>query len=257
MIDQYPYTASHTGMSILIPGWAQAGGKEAFARRIADPALKDSIKKQILFNIINDRGGADLKRIQFSRVSWKPSLEGKTMYDWCVEEGIEPTLENGAEMVIKAQLNGGTGTIYHAMDEEDVSRIMRHPFTMVASDGRLSEPGRGHPHPRAYGTFSRVLHKYVREDKNLSLEEAIRKMTSLPAMRMGLKDRGVLAEGKKADICIFNPKEIRENGTFAKPHQYPTGISYVLVNGELAVNEGEFKGIKAGKVLFGPAHKPQ
>lgn len=256
MIDQYPYTASHTGISILIPNWAQAGGREEFAKRIDDPVLRDSIKKQILFNIINDRGGSDLKRIQFSRVSWKPELEGKTMHDWCVMEGIEPTLENGADMVIQAQLNGGTGTIYHAMDEGDVARIMQHPFTMVASDGRLSEPGRGHPHPRAYGTFSRILDKYVRQDKVLTLENAIRKMTSLPAFRMGLDDRGLIKEGYKADISIFDPENVKEMGTFAEPHQYPRGIPWVIVNGQIAVDNGKFIGIKAGEVLYGPAKKP-
>ncbi|MDW3647699.1 MAG: D-aminoacylase [Bacteroidia bacterium] len=256
MIDQYPYTASHTGISILIPNWAQAGGRKEFAKRIESPVLRDSIKKQILFNIINDRGGADLKRIQFSRVSWKPELEGKTMYDWCIMEGIEPSLENGADMVIKAQLNGGTGTIYHAMDEADVVRIMQYPYTMVASDGRLSEPGRGHPHPRAYGTFSRILDKYVREDKVLSLEEAIRKMTSLPAFRMGLSDRGLLKKGYKADISIFDPAKVKEMATFSEPHQYSSGIPWVIINGEVAVDNEKFMGIKAGQVLYGPAKKP-
>lgn len=256
MIDQYPYTASHTGISILIPNWAQAGGRKEFAKRIESPLLRDSIKRQILFNIINDRGGADLKRIQFSRVSWKPELEGKTMYDWCIMEGIEPSLENGADMVIKAQLNGGTGTIYHAMDEADVVRIMQYPYTMVASDGRLSEPGRGHPHPRAYGTFSRILDKYVREDKVLSLEEAIRKMTSLPAYRMGLSDRGLLKKGYKADISIFDPAKVKEMATFSDPHQYPSGIPWVIINGEVAVDNEKFMGIKAGQVLYGPAKKP-
>ncbi|MEM8890133.1 MAG: D-aminoacylase [Bacteroidota bacterium] len=256
MIDQYPYTASHTGISILIPNWAQAGGRPAFTKRLKDPILKDSIKKQILFNIINDRGGADLKRIQFSRVSWNPELEGKTMYDWCIMEGIEPSLENGADMVIKAQVSGGTGTIFHAMDEADVARIMQHPYTMVASDGRLSEPGRGHPHPRAYGTFSRILDKYVREEKVLELEEAIRKMTSLPAFRMGLSDRGLIKEGYKADISIFDPANVKEMGTFSEPHQYPSGIPWVLVNGQIAVDNGKFMGIKAGEVLYGPAKKP-
>lgn len=249
MIDQYPYTASHTSISILIPSWAMAGGQEAFEKRIANPSERKKIKEEILFNIINDRGGADLKRVQFSRVSWRRELEGKSLHDWCEMEGLPTTLEQGAEMVIQAQLNGGTGCIFHAMHQDDVNRIMQHPHTAIASDGRLSKPGEGHPHPRAYGTFARILHKYVRDDQIISLPEAIRKMTGLPARRMGLADRGFLKEGYKADILVFDPGAVEEQGTFAAPHQYPVGFDFVLVNGELAIDEGKFQGIKAGKVL--------
>ncbi|MEO0337975.1 MAG: amidohydrolase family protein, partial [Bacteroidota bacterium] len=254
-IDQYPYTASHTGIGILIPSWARAGGNGAFRQRIQNPVLRDSIKKQILFNIINDRGGADLKRVQFSRVRWDSTLEGQTLHDWCIKEGLEPTLENGADLVIQAQYIGGANCIFHAMDQGDVNRIMQHPFTAIASDGRLNELGDGHPHPRAYGTFVRVLDKYVKQDSVLSLEEAIRKMTSLPAERMGLKNRGMIKVGYQADITIFSQEEIKEMATFTEPHQYPVGIAYVLVNGELAIDQGAFQGVKAGTVLYGPGKK--
>lgn len=252
-IDQYPYTASHTGIGILIPNWAKAGGNGRFRERIQNPVLRDSIKKQILFNIINDRGGADLKRVQFSRVRWEPALEGKTLYDWATEEGMEPTLENGAELVIQAQYRGGANCIFHAMSEEDVNRIMQHPFTAIASDGRLNALGDGHPHPRAYGTFVRVLDKYVKQDSVLTLAEAIRKMTSLPADRMGLTDRGKIAIGYMADITIFDPNTIREVATFTDPHHYPEGIQYVMVNGQWAIRDANFESGKAGKVLKGPA----
>lgn len=254
-IDQYPYTASHTGIGILIPTWARAGGNTAYRKRIQDPILRDSIKSQILFNIINDRGGADLRRVQFARVSWQPELEGKTLHDWCLEEGLEPTLDNGAELVIQAQFRGGASCIFHAMDQQDVNRIMQHPFTAVASDGRLTAMGSGHPHPRNYGTFVRILDKYVRQDSVLSLPEAIRKMTSLPANRMGLTDRGLIQVGYQADITIFDPLTIKEHATFIEPHQYPTGIQYVLVNGQFAIDEANFKGIKAGETLYGPGKK--
>ena len=134
---------------------------------------------------------------------------------------------------IEAELNGGAGCIFHAMDESDVKNIMKYPHTMIASDGRLSEPGVGHPHPRAYGTFPRVLGKYVREDKVLELSEAIYKMTHLPAIAFGINDRGLIKKGMKADITIFDKNTVKDNATFTSPHQYPDGIKYVIVNGKL------------------------
>ena len=248
-IDQYPYNASYTGISVLIPSWARAGGSDAFKNRLKNPTLRDSIKQGIVFNILNDRGGDDLDRVQFAKVKWMPELEGKTLKYWCTLKGLEPTTENGAELVIEAQLNGGASCIFHAMDETDVVTIMKHPQTMIASDGRLVKLGDGHPHPRWYGTFPRVLGKYVREDKVLSLKEALHKMTLLPAKAMGLKDRGQIVEGTKADITIFNPKTILDQATFEDPHRYSVGIEYVLINGKLAVEQGWFNPIKAGKVL--------
>lgn len=247
MMDQYPYAASHTGISVLIPSWALEGDK--FAERILDPDLRDSIKAGIVFNIVNDRGGSDLRRIQFSRVEWDKKLEGKTMHDWAIMEGMEPTVENGAELTILAQLNGGTGTIYHAMDEKDVENIMRHPMTMIGSDGRLSQPGDGHPHPRAYGTFPKVLGLYVREKKVLPLQIAIHKMTGLSAARLGLKDRGLIKEGYVADLTIFDTETIIDKSTFTDPHQYPEGISYVLIGGKFAVENGVFLKAPIGKVI--------
>lgn len=247
MIDQYPYTASHTGISVLIPSWALENGE--FETRVKNPVLRDSVKKGIIFNILNDRGGKDLKRIQFSRVEWDPSLEGKTLNDWVIREGKEPTIENGADLVIQAQLNGGTGTIYHAIDEADVERIMKHPMTMIGSDGRLSQPGDGHPHPRAYGTFPRVLGYYVRERKALSLSEAIHKMTGLSAKRLGLSDRGIIQVGAIADITIFDAARIADQSTFTDPHQYPLGIDFVFINGEIAIRNGNYLAVPAGKVI--------
>lgn len=248
-IDQYPYTASYTGISVLIPGWARAGGNNEFKRRVNTPALRDSIKAGIEFNLITDRGGGDLSRVQFAKVSWMPELEGKTLKDWAIMKGLEPNVSNGADLVIEAQVNGGASCVFHAMDEADVERIMQHPFTMVASDGRLVTPGDGHPHPRWYGTFPRVLGRYVRERGTLTLENAIYKMTGLPATTLGLTDRGFLKEGQKADIVLFDPNTVKDNATFEEPHQYSDGIEYVFVNGYVAVDNGEFKGIKAGKVL--------
>lgn len=254
-IDQYPYTASYTSISVLIPSWSLAGGNKNFKERIRNSVLRDSIKKEIIYNIMTDRGAGDISRIQFGKVTWQNELEGKTLADWCVMKNLEPTPENGADLVIEAEMNGGSGMIFHAMDEEDVDRIMKHPKTMIASDGRLSQPGDGHPHPRAYGTFPRVLGYYVRDRKVLKLEEAIHKMTQLPALRMGLKDRGVIAKNNYADFVIFNPATIKDKSTFEEPHQYPEGIRYVIVNGVVTVDEGKFTANRGGKVLYGPAKK--
>lgn len=250
MMDQYPYTASHTGISVLIPAWALEGHPiTEFTKRCEDPVLRDSIKAGIMDNLVNDRGGGDLRRVQFSRFNWKPELEGKTLYDWALAEGKEPSIETGAELVIAAQLHRGAQCIFHAMDEQDVKRIMQHPFSMVASDGRLSKPGQGHPHPRAYGTFPRVLGHYSRDEGVLPLEEAVRKMTSLPAQRIGLPDRGMIREGNYADITIFDPERVIDESTFEDPHRYPSGIEYVIINGRLAVDDGEFQNKLLGRIL--------
>jgi N-acyl-D-amino-acid deacylase len=249
MMDQYPYTASSTGISVLIPNWARAGGQEAFKKRLEDPATRAQIVDDIMFNIEFDRGGAQLDVVQFAFVSWKPDLNGKTLKDWAIERGLSPTFKNGAELVIEAQLNGGASCIFHAIHEDDVKRIMQHPMTMVASDGRLAYIGEGHPHPRAYGTFPRVLGYYVRELGVLDLQSALRKMTSIPAERLGLTDRGYLKEGMKADITIFNPETVIDKSTFVDPHHYPEGIEYVIVNGQVTIQEGVLTEKRGGRVL--------
>ncbi len=250
MIDQYPYTASSTSLNVLIPAWAMEGGKvDAFTERCNDPVLRDSIKKGITYNILNDRGGGDLRRIQFSTFNWKPELAGKTLHDWALAEGLEPNAENGAELVIQGQLHRGAKCIFHAINEEDVMRIMQHPQTMIASDGRLNELGKGHPHPRAYGTFPRVLGHYSRDKKVLPLETAIYKMTGLPARNFGIEKRGVIEEGSFADITIFDAEKIIDKSTFEEPHQYPEGIYYVLVNGIVVIDDGEYNGFRMGKTL--------
>lgn len=256
MADQYPYTASFTGINVLIPAWAMEGGRiKGLASRWEDPVLRDSIRRGIVFNLLNDRGGGDLRRIQFGNFDWKPELEGQTLYDWAIQEKLEPNMENGAELIVQAQLHGGAGCIFHVINEEDVRRIMSHPMAMVASDGRLSQPGKGHPHPRAYGTFPRVLGHYVREEKVISLGEALRKMTELPATRLKLTDRGRLKVGSWADITIFDPNTVIDKSTFEDPHQYPEGIPFVIVNGKITVDEGKYVDLRAGTVLRGPAYR--
>ena len=255
MMDQYPYTASHTGLSVLFPSWALEGSAEDFKKRTTDRVQRERMLEQILFNINNDRGGGDLRLIQFARVAWDSTLEGKTLYDYALRAKVEPTPANGAKLAIEMQLKGGAACIFHAMSEEDVERIMKHPFTMHASDGGLTKFGDGHPHPRAYGTFPRILGVYVREKKILSLEEAIRKMTSMPAERMNLRDRGYIKEGYMADITIFDTVRVKDKSTFEKPHQYPEGIEYVIVNGVVTVEKNTMTKNRAGKVLRGANYK--
>jgi N-acyl-D-amino-acid deacylase len=249
MMDVYPYTATSTGLGVLIPTWAFDGGDTSFTRRLADPALRDSIKRGIVFNINNDRGGGDIARIQFSSVRWQPELNGRTLADWARQRGLPPTPENGAELVIEGQQKGGGSMIYHVLDEADVQRIMKHPQAMIGSDGRLSRPGETSPHPRAYGTFPRVLGRYSRDLHLFPLETAIYKMTGQSAARLRLVDRGTLRAGNFADVVVFDPATVADKSTFEQPHQYPVGIDYVFVNGIAAVEQGKFTDARSGRVL--------
>ena len=249
-LDQYPYTASSTSLAALVPSWAKAGGAEAFKKRIVDPKLRDSIKQGIIYNIVHVRVGQEIERLQFRSFPMKRELEGQTMLTWTQIEDLDPTPENAAELIIEAELNGGAQMIYHVMDEKDVDRIMRHPKTMIASDGKLAEIGVSHPHPRSYGTFPRVLGVYARDRGLLTLQEAIKKMTSMPADLLGLEDRGSIAVGNYADLVVFDPKTIKDNATFEAPHQYPTGIPYVIVNGEVTIDKGELTKLRKGRLLL-------
>ena len=249
MMDQYPYTASYTGIAVLIPAWARAGGQAEFVKRTENPVLKDSILAGIEFNILNDRGGGDLRRVQLAKTPWDRSLSGKTLYDWAERREMKPDEKTGALLVLEAQLSGGGTAIYHAMDEKDVERIMQHPMTMIGSDGRLTNMNEGWPHPRWYGTFPRVLGDYVREKKILDLPTALTKMTSMPADRLGLENRGRIKVGNIADITIFNAMTIKDNSEFTDPHHYPTGIIYVLVNGVITIDDGKMTKNRAGLLL--------
>jgi dihydroorotase/N-acyl-D-amino-acid deacylase len=249
MIDQYPYTASSTGLNVLVPPWALAGGDSALRRRLEDPVLRDSVVRGVVDYLLNDRGGGDLRRVQFSRVQWDSTLNGKTLYDLVVRQGIEPAVEKAAPVVLESVLKGGASMIFHVMDEGDVRRIMAHPQTMIASDGRLNRLGDASPHPRAYGTFPRVLGHYVREQKVLTLEQAVRKMTAMPAARLGLSDHGCLREGCVASVAVFDAGKVRDAATFEDPHHYPEGIPYVVVNGVAVIDDGRMTAARPGKVL--------
>lgn len=252
MIDQYPYNASYTSISVLIPAWARGGGQKEFIKRTENKKLKDSILAGIEFNILNDRGGGDLNRVQLAKTPWDATLSGKTLKFWAEREKLEPNAKNGALLVLKAQLTGGGTAIYHAMDEKDIQRIMRHPQTMFGSDGRLTTPNdSGWPHPRWYGTFPRVLGHYVREMKVLDLPTAIKKMTSMPADRLGLTKRGRIKLGNYADITIFDPETVIDKSIYTDPHHYSEGIKYVFVNGVLTISDATLTENRGGKVLRG------
>lgn len=255
MADQYPYDASYTSISVLIPAWSRGGGQKEFIKRTKNSKLKDSILRGIEFNILNDRGGGDLDRVQLAKTPWDSTLSGKTLKFWALREGLKPTAKNGAKLVLRAQISGGGTAIYHAMNEEDIKRIMAYPYTMFGSDGRLTAPGDSWPHPRWYGTFPRILGHYVREEKVIDLPTAIKKMTSMPADRLNLKKRGRLKVGNYADITVFNPNTIIDKATYLKPHQYSEGIQYVFVNGVLTIDNGTFTKNRGGKVLRGPSFK--
>ncbi|HSL69273.1 MAG TPA: amidohydrolase family protein, partial [Longimicrobiales bacterium] len=174
---------------------------------------------------------------------------GKNLAEVTRMRGLEPTIENAAEAVLWITEKGGCQGVFHAINEEDLQRILRHSATMIASDGEVPVLGRGHPHPRSYGTFARVLAVYVRERNVLTLEEAVRKMSAYPAQRLGLTDRGVLRPGLKADLVVFDPARVRDAATFEQPHQYAEGVSFVLVNGELVMDAGAITAARPGKVL--------
>ena len=253
-MDQYPYTATSTGLSLLVPAWALEGGDSAYQRRARDPALRERILREVAAALDSTQGGREPRRVQFARVRWDTTLEGRTLQDWAERRGLAPTPENGAQLVLEAMAQGGASCVYHVVQEDEVERIMRHPLTVIASDGSLSRPGVGHPHPRAYGTFVRVLGRYVRERQVLQLEQAVRKMTGLPAERLGIERRGLLAEGWYADVVVFDPATVADAATFERPHQYAVGVDYVLVNGRFAVDGGASTDVRAGKAL---RHRPR
>jgi N-acyl-D-amino-acid deacylase len=253
-IDQYPYTASSTGTAAMFPQWSLSGGHKALVERLNAPEQRAQIKAVIVERIRIDRGGGDPKNIQLASCDFDKSLAGKTLADVTAARGVPVTVENAAETAIEVQVKGGCSAVYHAMAEEDVERIMRYPHTMIASDGGVIVYGQDVPHPRNYGTFARVLGRYVRERKVITLEEAVRRMTSLPAARFRIMDRGLLRPGMKADIVVFDPATVADKAEFGKPHQYAVGFKHVLVNGKLVLREGKMTGALPGKVLYGPAY---
>jgi N-acyl-D-amino-acid deacylase len=234
----------------LLPAWAQEGGRAETVKRLKDPQTRARIKSETIRIIKNERGGGDPKNIVIAGCGWDATLAGKNLAEVARLRGMEPTVENAAEAALWIIENGGCSGIFHAINEADLERILKHPATMIGSDGEIPIFGKEHPHPRSYGTFARVLAVYVRERHTLTLEDAIRKMSSFPAARLGLQDRGILRSGMKADIAVFNPARVRDAATFERPHQYAEGVSTVIVNGQVVFERGSMTVARSGKVLY-------
>jgi len=250
-IDEYPYTASSTSIgAALLPAWAQEGGREKVVERLRDPGVRADIKSEVVRSIQNERGGGDPKNVVLARCDWNQSLSGKNLAEVTRIRGMEPTIANAAEAAMWIVEQGNCSGIFHAIAEEDLRRILRHPATMIASDGGIPVFGKANPHPRNYGTFARVLAVYVRDLNTLTLEEAVRKMSSFPAQRLGLTDRGFLRPGLRADLAVFDPARVRDAATFGKPHQYAEGFSTVIVNGRVVLDNGTMLPARPGRVLY-------
>jgi N-acyl-D-amino-acid deacylase len=250
-VDQYPYTASSTNLGVLVPSWALAGGADEFRKRAADPATRKKIIQEAKDDIRRDAGFKRLDYAVVASCSWDRSLEGKSIAQINKEKGRKGRLEAELETVVEMLEKGGAQMVYHKINERDVERILRFPYSMVASDGGVHEFGVGVPHPRSYGTNARVLGRYVRERNVLRLEEAIRKMTSFPAQRFRLVDRGLIRPGMWADIVVFDEKTVADKATFEKPHAYSDGFAYVLVNGEVVIEGGKHTDARPGQILLG------
>jgi N-acyl-D-amino-acid deacylase len=254
-IDQYPYTASSTSISALLPPWALEGESSQVVARLKDPALRPKIKAAIIESLEIDRGGGDPKNVAVAACSWNPSLAGKNLTQITQDRGLEPTMANAAETAMWIVEQGSASGIFHAIDEADLVRILQHRATMIASDGEVPIFGQASPHPRSYGTFARVLGRYVRDQHVIGLPDAIRKMTSFPAWRVALFDRGLLRPGMKADITVFDDGTIRDVATFDRPHQYAEGVHTVIVNGEVVYESAHMTAARPGRVLRGPAYR--
>lgn len=247
--DQYPYTASQTGLGFIVPAWARAG--DSLRVRLADPEQGSLIREGMLA-FIEERFADDPARIQLVSCDFDSTLVGMTLADVLDREGRPKTADAIADLVLEFDDLGRCGAILHSYDEGDVERLLRSEYGMIGSDGSLVPFGEGSPHPRGYGTYARVLGRYVRERGVVSLEEAIRRMTSAPAARLGFAERGRIVEGMVADLVAFDPEEIADRASFQEPHRYAVGVQVVLVAGEPVVEDGRATGARPGRILHGP-----
>lgn len=262
--DMYPYTAGGTGLEATIPSWAADGGRDSLRARIARPDVRERLKREVetgsegWWNIVESSGGWDGIVLVNAQNAENAAFEGMTIAEIAEATGAHPA---DAAWDLVAQGEGRVMAIFHMMSEDDVQWALQRPWTSIGSDaGAALTPGvvdgLGLPHPRSYGTFPRILARYVRETGTLTLEEAIRKMTSWPATRMGLERRGVIREGAWADITIFDLDRISDRATYEEPVLFPEGIEWVLVNGVVVIeNGGTHTGARPGHVLYGPGRR--
>ncbi len=251
--DQYPYTASATWLLAILPYWAQEGGTKAVAERLRNAEVRTRLRKDWVENRAEWEelaGTRDWSDILVSDCRARPEVIGQSIAEIAADEEKDP-LEAAFDLIVDSQ--GQAMGVFFDQLEDNVRTLMRHPLVAVGSDGSALAPygsvSQSRPHPRSYGTFPRVLGRYVREEKVLSLEEAVKKMTSVTAERFGLTDRGVVREGAWADLVLFDAQTVADRATFTDPHQYPVGIPYVLVNGVVVIDQGQHTGALPGRPL--------
>jgi N-acyl-D-amino-acid deacylase len=259
----YPYTAGQNNLSSIVPPWAVDGGREKMLERLRDPAARKRMHGEVLNGLPNwynhylatDGGWAGMLLVSLRNERNRP-FQGKRMSDLIAARGGDPV---DVFFDVLLEENGSVPTVFFHHSEQDMQLVMKQPWTSIGSDGSaVSVDGptsKTHPHPRYFGTFPRVLGRYVRELKVLTLPEAVKKMTSMNADKIGIKDRGRLVEGSWADITIFDPNQVIDRATFEQPHQYPVGIKYVIVNGSPTIDNAQHTGTLAGKVIYGPGRK--
>ena len=243
-IDQYPYTASSTNLAVTVPNWAMEGGLDSLRVRMKDKATH----KRIINEMETAGSQGKIKNYSYAVVANYPSdttLNGKNISEINKLKGRKSKFRYEAETILDMLEKGNAQMVYHSMSEDDVKYFMKYPFNMPAADGGVSN-GKGIPHPRTYGTNARVLGRYVRELKVIPLEEAIRRMTSLPAQKFNLSDRGMLREGMAADILILDENKVNDAATFENPHQFSVGIPFVIVNGKVVIDKGKHTGVRSG-----------
>jgi N-acyl-D-amino-acid deacylase len=250
-VDQYLYTASSTNLGTQFPSWVFDGGRAKFEERVKDPTTRAKIKAEMIESKVKS-GFKDFSHAYVANHRANPKFNGKNLAEITKLVRGKNGFAEEAEQIIEMQLAGGAQMIYHTMSDEDLARIFTQPFTMVASDAGVAPlDGDSIPHPRGFGNNARALGLYVREKKLVSLEDAIRKMSSLPAQTFRLYDRGLLRPGLAADIVIFDEKTIGDRATFQQPKQFAAGIEFVLVNGQVVIEKDRHTGAKAGKILRG------
>jgi N-acyl-D-amino-acid deacylase len=250
-VDQYLYPAGSTGIGILFPSWLFEGGSEKAKERLQDAAVRERVKRELIAKAAQD-GFKDFSFAYVANHQANQTFNGKNIAEITKMVRGKSDANSQAEQAMEILLAGGAQMVLHKMSDGDVERIFRQPFTMVASDaGVIDSASPSIPHPRGFGNNARVLGRYVREKRLIGLEEALRKMTSLPAGVFNLWDRGLLRPGMAADMVIFDEKTVADRATFEQPKQYAVGIDYVIVNGQVVIESGSHNGARAGRILRG------
>jgi N-acyl-D-amino-acid deacylase len=250
-IDQYPYIASSTTLNTVLPSWVFSGGRDSLLYRLKTPDIRKKIKDEMA-QTLKSKKEKNFGYAFVARYAADTTMNGKTISQVNASKGRKAKASEEIETVLEMVENGSAQMAYFSMNEEDVARIMKVPYSMIASDAGIAKFNSGVPHPRAYGTNARVLGNYVREKKVISLEEAVRRMTSLPARKFNLSDRGLIREGMAADILIFDEKIVTDVSSFQQPHAYSKGFKFVIVNGAITLENDQHTGVRNGKVLYGP-----